>query len=268
MDPAGRWSEFAGRFAEILKAHGSMPDRDSPEGRELGLDMAALVRELARSKGLTPAELMANPDGWPTLVRSALALLEPPLGAVEVQVLDEELRKQRESWAEFQSRRGQMVGVEISREAALLSDRFKGALRPALPGHANELLAQLQNVWSFQGSDSGPETYSWSTGDPEDVRGDLRADWSASLFLTEQQTLALDPILDTFLRDSEALTGQRVAASLSGDANAQAAAQARCVELMIEAQRRMLQQLNLTPEQVAVLKAWNRVDEVLIRANR
>lgn len=255
------WAAVAARFRAIVKKLGRIPDDEAPESQELGLDMVALIRKLAREKGVAPAEMIASPDGWPALVSAMLESQDPPLDAEGRRLLEATLAENRTAWEALAAKRGEMLGVERAREIERIGDGFTRALRNGLPDPASEAVDGLEDIWDESCPEYGPSYSGWGARSSEDIRRIWTEDWGSALQLREDQKMKLGPILDAYLREAEAIQKERDAAKSSGQRVDWAAYRDRSLDGMIAAQKKIQEQLDLDEGQLEALRNWNTVYE-------
>ncbi|MBI2923655.1 MAG: hypothetical protein HYY18_21575 [Planctomycetes bacterium] len=259
------WPSVAARFRAIVKKLGRIPADEGPESQELGLDIVALVRKLAREKGIPPAEMIASPDGWPALAAALLEGQDPPLDAEGRRLLEATLAENRAAWEALAAKRGEMLGVERAREIERIGDGFTRALRHGLPDPAAEAVDGLEDIWDENLPEYGPAYSGWGARSSEDIRRIWTEDWGRVLQLREDQRMKLGPILDAYQREAEAIQKERDAAKASGQRADWAAWRNRSLDGMIAAQRKILEQLDLDEGQVEALRGWNTVYETHIQ---
>ena len=243
------WGDFAKKLAAYQK-----DPKNSAKGENIGSGLISIRAAVAKQFGVATEDAFFTPEGILALIEAALDGAEPPLTDAETAALRQAIEEYRRSWEEIEKGAADRTKIEqrLLRLNGCLeaSDAIKAALDP---GHAKT--AEAMQTTGFAMSSSFTNSFS-ANGTRAEIRTKFAAQWAKVMKLDPSQAAALDPIVEDYLKASDALQEDFQKAAASGQGGSIAVMMRARLAAQAAAQRRIAETVTLTPAQKAALSEW------------
>ena len=243
--PAARRSLAAllDRLRAVRAGFASPEFYGSADQQLLAAEFAVAVRDLMKSEGTDFYGACWAPGGMWSLTLEFLG--GDSLGPDQAAALRGLLEAAREPWREASGPLEGRTGLERDVERLRLHRELRGKFFEALdPGQR----ATTRELWkALPGGE--PHLGGVWYGGADQLAREVPREWAAELSLNESQQAAVRPIVDEYLRE--------YAAMRAGPQDADP--DLRCAQMMMRAQQRMRETLDLTDSQREALRRWSKI---------
>lgn len=247
------WSDFAKKLLAYQKAVKTDP-KSAKGGQDIGMGLMSIRAAIAKKFGVSIEDAFFTPEGITGLIDAALAAADPPLTDAEAAALRKAVQEYAAAWDDLEKGASGRTRLEQRLERLRLCQESTDALKAALdPGHA-ETAAAMQTM-GFAMSSSFTNSFS-ANGTRQEIRTKFAQQWAKAIKLDPSQAAALDPIVEEFMKASDALDAEFRAAAAEKEGGSIAVMLRARVAAQVAAQRRIAEAVTLTPEQKAALSEW------------
>ncbi|MBI2920150.1 MAG: hypothetical protein HYY18_03575 [Planctomycetes bacterium] len=247
------WGEFAKKLVAYQQAVKTDP-KNAKGGQDIGMGLMSMRAAIAKKFGVSIEDAFFTPEGITALIDAALAEADPPLTDAELAALRSAVAEHAAAWEEIEKGAAGRTRIEQRLERLTRCLEATDALKAALdPGHA-ETAGSMQTI-GFALSSSFTNSFS-ANGTREEIRTKFAQQWAKAIKLDPSHAAALDPIVEEYMKASDALDAEFQAAAASGQGGSIAVMMRARLAAQAAAQRRIAEAVTLTPEQRAALSEW------------
>ncbi|MBI2920151.1 MAG: hypothetical protein HYY18_03580 [Planctomycetes bacterium] len=245
------WKELGAKIYKLREELDANPP--SPEAAQLMEEFISVLAETSRRDGVSFEEAILAPGGMLGLMCGVLEGSDMAPDAAQQAKIDALMEAQELAWKDYLAKRGDVSGMQRSRDLLAFAGRGVGELQGSLTPGQFEMLDKL-DMWNDVPTAGGNHGF---RGTRESVAGQIAGGWTQSLALDDTQAISIRPIVDEYMRSYDDLKLDLERRRAAGEKVDDWAGAVKEADLLVAAEKRIRETLHLTPAQEEALKSWS-----------